>query len=74
MDMEGCMIKKGLTWFGIVVLILLACIGLHRSVLWVEHATIKSMIEARENDRFDKDLISRREGGYPLFLVNPEHT
>jgi hypothetical protein len=45
MDIEGCMIKKGLTWFGIVVLILLACIGLHRSVLWIEHATAKSMIE-----------------------------
>jgi len=55
-------------------LILLACIGLHRSVLWVEHATAKSMIEARENDRFDKDLLYHREGGYPLFLVNPEHT
>jgi len=25
MDMEGCMIKKGLTWFGIVVLIRANC-------------------------------------------------
>ena len=67
------MAKKIITWCIGVIVLVLALIGLQRTLLLVQCTLWTQRTAGLEAGKFDRDLLYRNGGGEPLILVNPSN-